>query len=94
VVTTEKAPPGWWETYRRDPPISTLIAGQINKTTAWYQTMAVDACLRLLAMANTPEDFQAKIVSIQEVFFLDASIFPGLSIRTPVNFSYVRSENN
>ena len=60
-----------------DPPITTLIAGQINKTTAWYQTMAVDARFRVVAMANTPEDFQAKIVSSPEVVFLDASIFPG-----------------
>jgi cellulose biosynthesis protein BcsQ len=60
-----------------DPPISTLIAGQINKTNVWYQTMAVDARFRVVAMANSPEDFQSKIVSSPEVIFLDASIFPG-----------------
>jgi len=65
------------ETIGGDPPIVTLLAGQINKTTTWYQTMAVDARFRVVSMANSPEDFQAKIVSSPEVVFLDASIFPG-----------------
>lgn len=60
-----------------EPPIVTLLAGQISKTTAWYQTLAVDARFRVASMANSPEDFHAKLVSSPEVIFLDASIFPG-----------------
>ena len=42
--------------------------------TTWYQTMAVDARFRVVAMANSPEDFQAKIISSPEAFINSRSI--------------------
>jgi hypothetical protein len=60
-----------------EPPIVTLLAGQISKTNAWYQMLAVDARFRVASMASSPEDFHAKLVSSPEVIFLDASIFSG-----------------
>ena len=60
-----------------DAPVNILLAGPIDRTSAWYQALQADARFRVSAMANDPRDLQAKLASSPEVVWLDGSIFNG-----------------
>ncbi len=60
-----------------DAPVNLLLAGPIDRTSAWYQALQADARFRVSAMANDPRDLQAKLASSPEVVWLDGSIFNG-----------------
>ncbi len=62
----------------QDTPVSVLLAHQdMDRTTAWYQALQVDSRFRITSMANTPQDFRAKLASSPEVILLDATVFDG-----------------
>lgn len=61
-----------------DTPVSILLAHKdMDRTTAWYQALQLDTRFRVTSMANTPQDFSAKLASSPEVILLDATIFDG-----------------
>ncbi len=62
-----------------EAPVNILLAGPIERTTAWYQSLQSDARFRVSAMANDPRDMQAKLAGSPEVVWLDAQIFSGPS---------------
>ena len=49
----------------------------MERTTAWYQSLQVDTRFRVTSMANTPQDFRAKLASSPEIILLDATVFDG-----------------
>ena len=62
----------------QDAPVSVLLAHKdMERTTAWYQSLQVDARFRVTSMANTPQDFRAKLASSPEIILLDATVFDG-----------------
>ena len=62
----------------QDAPVSVLLAHKdMERTTAWYQALQVDARFRVTSMANTPQDFRAKLASSPEIILLDATVFDG-----------------
>jgi cellulose biosynthesis protein BcsQ len=62
----------------QDAPVSVLLAHKdMERTTAWYQTLQVDTRFRVTSMANTPQDFQAKLASSPEIILLEATVFDG-----------------
>jgi len=62
----------------QDAPVSVLLAHRdMDRTTAWYQALQMDARFRVTSMANTPQDFRAKLASSPEVILLDATVFDG-----------------
>ncbi len=62
----------------QDAPVSLLLAHKdMERTTAWYQSLQVDTRFRVTSMANTHQDFDAKLASSPEVILLDATIFDG-----------------
>lgn len=62
----------------QDSPVSVLLAHKdISRTTAWYQSLQVDARFRITSMANDGQDFRSKLVSSPEVILLDATVFDG-----------------
>ena len=64
----------------QDAPVSVLLAHKdMERTTAWYQSLQVDARFRVTSMANTPQDFRAKLASSPEIILLDATVFDGPS---------------
>lgn len=63
---------------QQDAPVSVLLAHRdMERTTAWYQALQVDARFRVSSMANTPQDFRAKLASSPEIILLDATVFDG-----------------
>jgi cellulose biosynthesis protein BcsQ len=59
-------------------PVSVLLAHRdMERTTTWYQALQMDARFRVASMANTPQDFRAKLASSPEVILLDATVFDG-----------------
>lgn len=61
-----------------DAPVSLLLAhSDMNRTTAWYQAIQMDARFRVSSMANDAQDFRAKLASSPEIILLDATIFGG-----------------
>ncbi|MBI1793386.1 MAG: ParA family protein [Chloroflexi bacterium] len=64
----------------QDTPVSILLAHKdMDRTTAWYQALQVDARFRVMSMANAPQDFRAKLASSPEIILLDATVFDGPS---------------
>jgi cellulose biosynthesis protein BcsQ len=62
----------------QDVPVSVLLAHKdMDRTTTWYQALQVDTRFRVSSMANTPQDFRAKLASSPEVILLDATVFDG-----------------
>src|SRR5512133_487579 len=62
----------------QDAPVSVLLAHKdMERTTAWYQALQVDARFRVSSMANTAQDFRAKLASSPEIILLDATVFDG-----------------
>ena len=62
----------------QDAPVSVLLAHKdMERTTAWYQSLQVDTRFRVTSMANTPQDFRAKLASSPEIILLDATVFDG-----------------
>jgi len=61
----------------RDIPVSVMLAGPLERTNPWYQVLQLDARFRVAAMANDPQDMQAKLAASPEVIILDGKIFPG-----------------
>ena len=61
-----------------DTPVSILLAHKdMDRTTAWYQSLQLDARFRVTSMANTAQDLRAKLASSPEVILLDATVFDG-----------------
>ena len=61
-----------------DAPVSILLAHKdMDRTTAWYQSLQLDARFRVTSMANTAQDLRAKLASSPEVILLDATVFDG-----------------
>ena len=62
----------------QDAPVSVLLAHKdMERTTAWYQSLQVDTRFRVTSMANTHQDFRAKLASSPEIILLDATVFDG-----------------
>jgi len=62
----------------QDVPVSLLLAHKdMERTTAWYQSLQVDTRFRVTSMANTHQDFRAKLASSPEIILLDATVFDG-----------------
>ncbi len=61
-----------------EAPVSVLLAAnEMERTTTWYQALQMDARFRVASMANSSQDFRAKLASSPEVILLDATVFDG-----------------
>jgi arsenite-transporting ATPase len=62
----------------QDAPVSVLLAHKdMERTSAWYQSLQVDSRFRVTSIANTSQDFRAKLASSPEIILLDATVFDG-----------------
>jgi len=58
-------------------PVTVLLAGAVEKTTAWYAALQGDARFRVVSFATDAQDLQVKLASGPEVVLLDVTIYPG-----------------
>ncbi len=66
-----------------ETPVSVLLAGEVGpRLLAWQQAVTLDARFRMAALANDPNDLQAKLSYSPEVLILDALIFKGPQLLT------------
>lgn len=62
----------------QETPVSLLLAHrEIAVATAWYQALQTDARFRVTSLANTAQDFRAKLAASPEAILLDATVFEG-----------------
>lgn len=61
----------------KEAPVRVLLAGPLDRATAWYNALAGDARFQVYAITSEAEDLERKLRGQPEVLLLDGSLYPG-----------------